>query len=147
MKAVKYLFSIWAGILIYTSLSLLFGARGLSAFRQLENEQGKQTANIESLKLIHLELEDVRDSLLYDRNTLSAHARGQGYATEQERFVRIVGLGVNQKNIASPGKVIVIAEPQYTSQKSIMIISFCAGASIFICMAVFDILKYFRDMA
>ena len=146
MKAAKYVFSIWAGVLVYASLSLLFGARGLSAFRQLANEQEKQTANIESLKFINRELEDVTNSLLYDRNTLSVHARGQGYATEEERFVRIVGLGVNQINIASPGKVIVIADPQYTPQKTIMIISFCAGASIFICMALFDLLKYFREM-
>ena len=145
MKAAKYLFSIWAGVLIYASLSIMFGAKGFSAFRQLENEQKKQMANIESLKSINLELEEVANSLLYDSNTLAIHARGQGYATGQERFVRIVGLGVIQKNSASPGRVITAAKPQYTPESNIMIISFCAGASIFICMLVFDVLKYFRE--
>ena len=146
MKAVKYLFSVWAGVLIYATLSLMFGAKGFSTLRQLENEQKKQMKNIESLKFINRELEDVTDSLLHDRNTLALHARGQGYATEQERFVRIVGLGVNQKNSAFPGRVITAAEPQYTPEKTIMIIAFCAGASIFVCMLVFDVLKHFREL-
>ena len=147
MRAAKYFFSIWAGVLIYASLSLLFGARGLSALQQLENEQKKQTDNLESLKLINRELKDVTDSLLYDGNTLAVHARGQGYATEQERFIRIVGLGLNQKDNPSPGKVIIAADPQYTPQRTIMIISFCAGASVFICMVVFDVLRHFREIA
>ena len=146
MRAVKYLFAIWAGVLIYALLSVMFGAKGFSALRQLENERDKQAVNIESLKLIGQELEEVTNSLLYDKSTLTVHAKGQGYANEQERFVRIVGLGVNQKNTASPGRVIIAAEPQYTPEKTIMIISFCAGASILICMAVFDILKHFRGL-
>ena len=145
MKAAKYLFSIWAGVLIYASLFVLFGPKGFSAQRQLEREQKKQEANIESLKLINRELEDTMNSLLYDKDTLAVYAREQGYASGQEKFIRIVGLGVNQKNTASTGRVISAAEPQYTPEKTIMIIAFCVGASIFICMAVFDLLKLFKD--
>jgi hypothetical protein len=35
MKMAKYLFSLWAGVLIYASLFLLSGAKGFSAFGQL----------------------------------------------------------------------------------------------------------------
>ena len=141
----KYLFSVWAGVLIYASLFLITGAKGFSTHRQLENEQRKQEANIEHLKLINQELKDTMNSLLYDKDTLAVYAREQGYASSKERFIRIVGLGVNQKNKTFPGKVIDVAEPQYTSEKTIMMIAFCAGTSIFLCLAVFDILKLFRD--
>jgi cell division protein FtsB len=145
MKMAKYLFSLWAGVLIYASLFLLFGAKGFSAHRQLENEKKKQEINIESLKSINQELEDTMNSLLYDKDTLAVYAREQGYASPQERFMRIVGLGVNQKNKTFPGRAIAVADPQYTQDKTIMMIAFCSGASILLCMAVFDILKLFRD--
>jgi cell division protein FtsB len=145
MKMAKYLFPLWAGVFLYASLFLIFGPKGFSAHRQLENEQNKQEANIEYLKLINQELEDTMNSLLYDKDTLAVYAREQGYASAHERFIRIVGLGVNKKNATFPGKVIAAAEPQYTTDKTIMMISFCAGVSIFICMAVFDILKLFRE--
>jgi cell division protein FtsB len=145
MKMTKYLFSLWAGVLIYASLFLITGAKGFSTHRQLENEQKKQEANIENLKSINRELEEAMNSLLYDKDTLTVYAREQGYASSRERFIRIVGLGLNQKNKAVSGKVVEAAEPQYTSEKTITMIAFCAGASIFLCMAVFDILKLFRD--
>jgi cell division protein FtsB len=145
MKMTKYLFSLWAGVLIYASLFLLFGAKGLSAHRQLENERKKQEANIESLKSINQELEDTMNSLLYDKDTLAVYAREQGYASPKERFLRVVGLGVSQKNKTFPGKAVAVAEPQYIQDKTIMMIAFCSGASIFLCMVVFDILKLFRD--
>ena len=147
MKAAKYLFPVWVGVLIYASLSFLFGAKGVSAHFQLEKEQKKQEANIESLRLTNQELEGTMNSLLYDKDTLAVHAREQGYASEQEQFIRIVGLGVTQKNNTSAGQVIIAADPQYTPERIHMIISFCAGASILICMLVFDVLRFIRELA
>jgi len=147
MKAVKYLFSLWAGVLIYASLTFMFGAKGISAQQQLEVEMQKQQANIEYLAMINRELEGTINSLLYDKDTLAVYAREQGFASDQERFIRIVGLGVSQKNNVSPGRVIIASEPQFYPDQSLMIIAFCAGASILICMAVFDILKFFRERA
>ena len=145
MKAVKYLFALWAGVLIYVSFSIIFGAKGFSAYRQLEKEQQKQEANIEKLIVVNRELEDSRNSLLYDRDTLIIYAREQGYASPSEKFIRIVGLGNNHKTRISTGEVITAAEPQYTSDRSIRILAFCMGMTIFFCMAIFDILKYLRE--
>jgi cell division protein FtsB len=145
MKMAKYLFSLWAGVLIYASLFLLSGAKGFSAHRQLENEQKKQEANIEYLKTINQELEDTMNALLYDKDTLAVYAREQGYASPMEKFMRIVGLGVSQTNKTFPGKAVAVAEPQYVQDRIIMMIAFCSGASIFLCMLVFDVLKLFRD--
>ena len=144
MKVLKYLFALWAGVLVYASLAAAFGAKGFSAYNQLENELIKQEANIENLKLINLELEDTVNTLLYDKETLTVFAREQGYATRQERFIRIVGLGFNQKTSVYAGEVVYAAEPQYTSERTIRIISFFAGITILICMAAFDLMKYLR---
>ena len=147
MKAVKYLFALWAAVLIYASLSFISGAGGLSAFRQLERERIKQEENIEALKQINRELEDTMYSLLYDKDTLAVYARELGFASGQEQFIRIVGLGMNQKAQNSAGEVLVAAEPQYTQNRTIRIIAFCTGITTLLCMALFDALKYLRDRA
>jgi len=145
MKAVKYLFALWAGVLVYASLSAIFGAMGLSAYRQLENEQRNQEANIEELKLINRELENTMNSLLYDRDTLAIIAREKGFATQQERFIRIVGLGVNQRIRNFSGEVVSAVPPQYINDKIMRIIACCTAFTIFICMAAFDAMRFLRE--
>jgi len=145
MNVVKYLFSVWAGVLLYALLFVVSGPRGVNAYRQLENERKRQELNIESLKQLNHELGNTVNSLLYDEDTLTVYAREQGYAAENERFIRIVGLGVNQKSKTSTGRVIIAEEPQYTPDRTLIIIAFCTGASVFICMVVFDILKRLRE--
>ena len=145
MNVAKYLFALWAGVLIYALLSLIIGAKGFSAQRQLEKEQKKQEANIEDLKIINRELENTIHSLLYDEDTLAVYARELGYATMNERFVRIVGLGGNQKNRTNPGGVVVAADPQYTPDRILRIIALGTGVTIIICMAISDFLKFLKD--
>ena len=144
MSAAKYLFALWAGFLIYASLSIFFGVKGLSAYRQLEREQGRQEANISGLLLINNELENTMNSLLYDKDTLAVYAREQGYASPSERFARIVGLGTIQRVRSDPGNVVVIAQPQYTPDQIIRITALCTGIAILICLAIFDILKFMK---
>jgi len=145
MKAVKYLFALWVGVLIYVSFSVIFGAKGFSAFSQLEKEQQKQETNLENLKLANRELEDLRNTLLYDRDTLTVYAREQGYASQSEKFIRIVGLAGNVRTRTSAGEVISAMEPQFTPDRTIRIIAFCLGITVFFCMAVFDVLKFIRE--
>ena len=147
MKAVKYLFALWAGVLVYASLSFLFGSAGLSAYRQLEAEREKQEANIQNLKFINLELENTMNSLLYDKDTLAMYAREQGFAARQEQFIRIVGLGVNLKAIASLGQVIKVTEPDFAPDRSLRIIAFCSSIVLFFCIAALDFLKFLRQRA
>lgn len=145
MNKVKYLFPLWAGVLVYASLSCFFGVMGISAQRQLEKEREKQEMNIEDLKRINDDLESTMNSLLYDKDTLAVYARELGYASADERFIRIVGLGVDRKSLSSAGKVVVAAAPQYTPDRSFRIIALCAGISLFICIAVSDFLKFLRN--
>ena len=141
MKVIKYLFALWTGILIYALLSVLSGPMGFSAYNQLENEKRKQEANIEDLKLINRELEDTMNSLLYDKDTLAVYAREQGYAASHEKFIRIVGLGGSQNIKNSAGDVAAVADPQFTSDRTIRIIALCTAITIAICFAAFDFMK------
>jgi len=145
MKAVKYIFALWAGVLVYASLSVIFGAMGVSAYSQLEKEQKKQETNITDLKLINRELENSMNSLLYDRDTLAIIAREQGYATRQERFIRIVGLRENQRIRNSAGEIVSAVAPQYIPNRTLRIIASCTGLAIFICMAAFDAMRFLRE--
>ena len=142
---VKYLFALWAGVLIYASLSMIFGAKGVSAYRQLETERGRQEANIEVLMQINQELEDSLVSLRFDEDILALYAREQGYASQSERFIRIVGLGVNQRNRSSSGELVIAVEPLYTPDRTIRVIALSTGLIIAVCMVIFDILKILRD--
>ena len=145
MKVLKYLFAFWAGLVVYASLSIVFGAVGFSAFHQLEKEREKQEKHIENLKLINRELEETMNSFLYDRDTLAVYAREKGYASQSEQFIRIVGLGVNQKTRTSPGELVFAAIPLFTPDKTLRIIAFCVGMTVFFCFLVFDFLKYLRE--
>ena len=131
MKLSKYLIGVWVAVLIYAFFSLLGGPKGISAYNQLLSEREQQVANIEQLEFINEELENAKNNLLFDRDTMLVYARQMGYAQEDERFIRIVGLG----NISSPpamtGKTYMTKEPDFLSEKTIKIISICAGLLIF----------------
>ena len=147
MNVLKYLFALWVGVLVYASLCIFFGATGVSAYRQLSQELNKQQENIENLKIINQGLEDTLNSLLYDKDTMTVLAREQGYASQSERFIRIVGLGVTQKIKTSTGEPVFAAEPQYIPDKTFRIIAFCICGTILLCMAFFDIMKAFGERA
>ena len=145
MQAAKYLFAVWAGVLIYVMLTVFFGAKGVYAQYQLEKEYKKQEENMVNLGLINRKLKDFVNSLMYNEDTLLVYAREQGYASPRERFVRIVGLGINQQNITNPGTVLIAAEPQYTQNWLFGLISLCTGLTILISAAIFDFLKSLRE--
>ena len=145
MNVLKYLFALWVGVLAYTSLCIIFGATGISAYRQLSQERNKHVENIENIKNINRELEDTLNSLLYDVDTMAVLAREQGYASPSERFIRIVGLGVNQKIRTFAGEPIFTVDPQYVPDKTFRIIAFCIAGTMVVCMAFFDIMKSLSD--
>jgi len=145
MRLVKYLFALWAGLLVYVLLAVIFGPHGFISYNQLEREKEKLEANILSLRQINRELEDSVNSLLYDRDVLALYAREQGYARVEERFIRIVGLGVNSNSRISAGDPFFAAEPEYTDGRLLRILAFSTGLTILLCMALFDFLRYLKE--
>ncbi|MDR1948893.1 MAG: septum formation initiator family protein [Spirochaetaceae bacterium] len=127
MKALKYLISLWVGVLVYSFFSLTAGAMGFSAYDQLRKERNKQQVNLDVLQGINRELEGGKDALLYDSNLIAAHARELGYGREDERFIRIVGLSGAKKQLFTPGQIIFAAKPEYMAEKTICLIALAAG--------------------
>ncbi|MDR1252771.1 MAG: septum formation initiator family protein [Treponema sp.] len=141
MRVFKYLIGLWTGMAVYSVLSLLSGPSGLSAYGQLEAERERQLVNMRELGAINEKLENTKNSLLYDQDTVAVHARRLGYAGEDEHFVRIVGMGTDQNPYVAAGQVYFAAAPEFMADKTIKIIATCAGMAVF---ALFFILELLR---
>jgi len=131
MRIFKYLFALWTAVAVYALFSFLGGPGGLSAYNYLLSEKEQQLANIKELGIINEELEKTKNNLLYDQDTLLIYARQMGYGYEDERFVRIVGLGNTANTPAVTGKVYVAQNPDFISNKNIKIAALCAGLLVF----------------
>jgi cell division protein FtsB len=145
MRAVKYLLALWIAVTVYTVMSLYAGAKGVSAYNELLGEQKKQEANMETLERINLELENTRNALLYDRDTIRVYARDLGFGEKGEKFVRIVGLGMSRKPPVLPGDVVIAEEPHAMKNQTIRLISIFAALAVFIAFLVSDILDLKLD--
>jgi cell division protein FtsB len=143
MRAFKYLMGIWTAVAVYSLFSLLNGPVGLSAYKQLESEREKQWTNMRALGTINEELENTQNGLLYDQQAIVVYARRLGYAREQERFIRIVGLPGEQNPYASPGHIYFAGEPDFVADKTIKITALCAGMAAF---ALFFVLELLRNV-
>ncbi|MDR0670244.1 MAG: septum formation initiator family protein [Treponema sp.] len=140
MRVVKYGAVFWVLALVYTTVSLLGGAKGIPAYNGLLEERARQKTNIEDLKRINLELESTRNALLYDRDTIRVYARDLGLGEEGEKFVRIVGLGQNREVPLFPGAVITAGERRSMDNQSICLIAVFAALAVFIAFLVQDVL-------
>jgi cell division protein FtsB len=142
MRASKYVLTLWTAIAVYTLVSLCTGSMGFSAYRELLAEREKQKQNIEKLGLINEELENTKNALLYDRDTIAIYARELGFGEKDEKFVRIVGFTGNRKPHTSPGEVVIAAKPVFMQDRTVQLISIFAGFAVFIAFLVSDILEY-----
>jgi cell division protein FtsB len=131
MRISKYLIGIWTAVAVYTLFSFFSGPNGISAYNQLLFEREQQWANIKELGIINEELEKERNNLLYDQDTLLVHARRLGYGYEDERFIRIVGLGAVKSTPAITGNVYMVKNPDFLSDKTIKITAFCVSLLVF----------------
>ena len=141
MRVSKYLLGIWTAIAVYSLFSFASGPRGLSAYNQLLSEREQELANIKKLGSVNEELEKVKNSLLYDPDTLRLHARQMGYGGEDEQFVRIVGLGGAQNISPAVGKVYFAKDPDFISDMIIKIAALCAGVAVFVLFFALELIE------
>ena len=145
MKLIKYLIPLWIGVLFYTTMTMCFGAKGFSAYGQLETEMKKEMVNINSLVSINNDLANTRDVLLSDKNNLHVYARELGYAAPGEHFIRIIGLGSGHKNQSSPGHIISPVSPNYIPDRILQILSFILALTALFSLGVYDFLKFLKE--
>jgi cell division protein FtsB len=140
MRISKYIIGVWTAVAVYSIFSFFCGPKGLSAYNQLLFERDQQWSNIKELGIINEELEKERNNLLYDQDTLLVHARRLGYGYEDERFIRIVGLGNIKNTPAVTGNVYTIKDPDYISDKTIKIVSISIGLLLFAFLFMLEII-------
>ncbi|MDR1904582.1 MAG: septum formation initiator family protein [Treponema sp.] len=138
MRAAKYLIAIWTAVLAYAAMTTSLGMTGFSAYRELQEEQDKQQQNLDALKSLNQELKNTTDALLYDKDTIAIFARELGFASKDEKFIRIVGLSALHKQRLEAGGVLVAAKPDYVPDYVLKIISLCMGLFVFIAAAWAD---------
>jgi cell division protein FtsB len=141
MSVVKYLLVLWVAVAVYTGMSFYAGLKGISAYQELAAEQEKQELNMKTLERINQELENTKNALLYDRDTIRVYARNLGFGEQDEKFVRIVGLGQARTAPPSPGEVVVAEKRHSMTHKTILLISLFAALAVFIPLLVSDILE------
>jgi len=141
MRIIKYLIGIWTAIAVYTLFSFLGGPSGLSAYNYLLAERDRQLENIRDLGNINEDLERTRFNLQYDQDTLMVHARLMGYGQEDERFVRIVGLGNMKNDLITAGNIYITSNPDFISDKNIKIAALCSGLLVFAFLLMLEIIE------
>jgi cell division protein FtsB len=141
MRVFKYLIGVWTAIVVYTIFSFLGGSSGLSSYNYLLAERDRQWENIKNLGIINEDLERTRLNLQYDQDTMLVQARQMGYGQPDERFIRIVGLGIPKSNPATAGNLYSTSYPDFISDKNIKIASLLAGILIFAFLFMMEIIE------
>jgi cell division protein FtsB len=147
MRAFKFLIALWAAMAVYGVSSVLTGAGGLSAYGQLQADREKQWANMKNLRLINEELENTKNSLLYDKDSIAVYARDLGYGKKNERFIRIVGLGGMKNPHTSAGQLLIAGAPEFIPDRTLKIAALCAGLAVFVLLQIFDMFRFKQDKA
>ena len=141
MRVTKFLIGIWVAVAVYAIFSFLGGPKSLTAYNFLLSERDNQFGNINDLRNINEELERTRNSLLFDQETIMVHARNMGYGQEDERFVRIVGLGNINPIPATTGNVYKAQQPDFIPVKNIIIAAICIGLLVFIFLLMLEFIE------
>jgi cell division protein FtsB len=141
MRISKYLVPLWMGIVIYSIAVVTVGKTGLEAYDELLREREKQRQNLEKLYNITEDLSGVRDALKYDGDTIAVYARELGFGSENERFIRIVGLDTVRSSRITEGELVQIETSDFIDDKTLRIIAICAGGTLFLFFLFVDLLK------
>jgi cell division protein FtsB len=146
MRFVKYLVPVWVALIFYSVASYFSGAIGVSAYEQLSAERDKQLKNIAVLQNINDELNGQKEALENDGDTIAVYARDMGMGLADERFIRIVGVNKHQKQNIEAGEIYRAADPSFTDDKTLRIISILIFIFIFMSVLIVDILRFIRSV-
>jgi len=141
MRSSKYLIGVWTAIAVYAFFSFFSGSKGLNSYSFLLSEREKQQNNIENLGILNESLERTRNNLLYDHDTLLIHARQMGYGYEDERLIRIVGLGTVKAPPATAGNVYIAQHPVFISDINISVVAFFLGLLVFVFLFMLEFIE------
>jgi hypothetical protein len=117
------------------------GKIGGQAYDELLRERERQQSNLENLYNINENLTGIRDALKYDGDTIAVYARELGFGSEDERFIRIVGLDNIRSSQITEGELIPIETSDFIEDKTLRIIAVCVAGVLFLFLLFIDMLK------
>ena len=145
MRLLRYISVPWTMFMVYSFFTAVLGQNGLYARKHLEADRLQLQENLKALEFSYNDFFNVKNSLLYDQDALSVYARQLGYGRENEKFIRIMGLGVAINADRPAGQVLYATDPAFISDKTIKIISAFFGMLVLLYFLIGDFLS-FRDM-
>jgi cell division protein FtsB len=141
MRVLKYLLPLWTGIVVYSIAVVTVGKIGLQAYEELSREREKQQQNLENLKNINENLSGIRDALKYDGDTITVEARGLGYGSKDERFIRIAGPSNVRSSQFSEGELVQIKTSDFIEDTTLRIVAVCVAGMLLLFFLFIDVLK------
>jgi len=139
MRFVRYLFALWAALLVYSVFSFFGGHNGLLVRRQLEAERDRLLANWSALEAVNRSYLRAKEGLLHDDDALSVYARQLGFGHSGEEFVRLMGLNVAASVELPPGQALYAAPPDHTAHLTIRVAALIVGGALLLSFLFQDI--------
>ncbi len=126
MKTAKYLPSLLVGTLVYVLLSFFWGQNGVWAQRQLEAQKKVISIRTQQIQNINDELNLEKTAIRDDEDVIAAYARKLDYVFDNEKLIKIKGLGVAEPLMYETGKVLKSTPVAYVGEW------FCKGAGLLV---------------
>jgi cell division protein FtsB len=141
MRALKYVMPLWIGIVVYSITVIVIGKTGLRAYDDLSRERDKQRLNLEKLHGINENLSGIRDALKYDSDTIAVYARDLGFGSEDERFIRIIGLDSVRLPQINEGEMFPVETGDFVNDRTLRVTAVCVAGFLFLFLLFIDLLK------
>ncbi len=116
MTRFRLLLASAAGVFFYVLISFTAGRDGLWAFEQMKTQRRLVSSRTVALKSINDELTLEQIALEKDMDVIASYARKLGYVKEGEKLIKVSGLGIQQKGLYDPGKVLKVENVRYISE-------------------------------
>jgi len=100
---------------IYSLISFFFGAKGVYAQRQLEQEVNNVVKNIKSIKQKGVELDILIKNLTSDEDTIRVFAHDLGYVSENEGIIKLTSFKPDVLDDVKYGSAVEIRKSAFIS--------------------------------
>lgn len=124
MNRVKYLLSLFIGILAYVLMSVTVGHNSIKCYKEMEEQKKVISLNTSEIESLNEELKMELTALKNDNDVIAAFARRLDYVSDGEKLVKITGLKPIQTAIYDTGSVVKHTDVIYLDEKYCKITGF-----------------------
>lgn len=102
--------TIFIGVFVYVSLSVVFGKQGIWAYNQLQEYKILVINNVNDLQELNESIIIDKKSLEFEKDIIVAYAHSMGFISDNENLVKITGIESYSKKVYDAG--IQISKPK-----------------------------------